>query len=436
MIRFKIALVVLVLLLGLLLRLHNYNIYPQRGASADEYAFAFLGISLIKEKVPTAWSAFPVYKDHLTHLTIRNLYFPIVKPYFDHPPLYGLVVGGWSMVFDQATFEDVDLKTIRLVPIFFSSFSSILVFLLGFRLYDFKTGVWALLIYSTATIFVINGRVVFAENMLTTFMLGTLYLFHVFKKNLTFNKTIILGIICGLTFLTKVVGIVVFLTLLFLFITEKVKPKFVITLTALTSLFVISFILYGTYYNAELFWQVQAYQSDRPIGPETLLYILSTPIIVNKIYLDGWYFLGFTSFFVALLDYKKYKLLLAPFFVYLMLLILSLTQKGEMGWYMIPFFPLMALLSARILIDSLKQKSWFIFAVLLFVGLLQIKHIYEANFGLTPLQFRILIFLIFAPLVLLQLFKKEKAFRVLGSIWFYLLILGTAFLTYSYIHPA
>lgn len=117
-------------------------------------------------------------------------------------------------------------------------------------------------------------------------------------------------------------------------------------------------------------------------------------------------------------------------------MIFSLAKTGEMGWYMIPLFPFMALLSASLLTESLKKNSWFIFLLLLFVGLYEVKFIYENNFGLTGMQFRILIFLIFGPFIIFKLLRKENAFRILGNIWFYLLILGTIFLTYNYIHPA
>ena len=176
MTKIKITLVIFILLLGLILRLHNYSVYPQRGASSDEYTYSFLGISLLTKHIPISWSAFTAYKN-LQHLTIDKLYFPIVYPYFDHPPFAGIIVGGWSILFGQDSFPEVNLKTVRLVPIFLSTVSQILVFLLAWKIFNFKTGVWALLIYSTTTIFAISSRVVFAENVLTPLMLLAIYLF-------------------------------------------------------------------------------------------------------------------------------------------------------------------------------------------------------------------------------------------------------------------
>jgi hypothetical protein len=127
-----------------------------------------------------------------------------------------------------------------------------------------------------------------------------------------------------------------------------------------------------------------------------------------------------------------------PAFVYFMLMVFSINKTGEMGWYIIPLFPFMALFSADLLLESLKKQkqSWFIFLLLIFVGLYEIKYLYGENFGLTSLQFRILLLMLFSPLIILRLLGKNNAFRILGNIWFYLLILGTIFLTFNYVHPA
>ncbi len=433
--KLKIALVVGILLLSLILRLHNYAEYPQRGASSDEYSYTFLGVSLLTKHIPISWSAFPVYK-HTSDLTIRHLYFPIVYPYFDHPPFNGIIVGSWALLNGENTFPKIQLSTIRLVPIVLSTISSVFVFLLGLRFYSYKTAIWALLIYCTTTIFVMNGRVVFAENLLTPLFLGALYCFLRFQKNMTVQKTILLGILSGLGFWTKELGICIFLTLVYLFILGKITPKYLITFCVSSLLFFLAYIAYGYYYDWDVFLKIIHLQSSRNVGPQTLLYITSTPIIVNKFYYDGWYFLGFVSFFLSFSDYRKNRFLLVPAVVYLLLLLFSLTQQGEMGWYLIPLFPFMALFTAHALVDSIQKKNWFIFVFLIFIGLYEITYIYQHHFGLTPLQFRVMMIILFGPLMAVAIFKKEKLFGMLSNFWFYVFIIGNIFLTYTYIHPA
>lgn len=435
MTRLRIFLVTLVLFIGLILKLHNYSIYPQRGATSDEYSYSFLGVSLLTKGVPISWSAVSAYKNR-SDLTIKNLYFPIVYPYFDHPPLNGLLVGSWALLFGQNTFQKIELHTIRLVPIFLSMISSVLVFMLGLRLYNYKTALWALLIYSTTVIFVVNSRVVLAENLLTPILLGAIYMFYSFRKNMTFKKTMVLGTLCGLAFWTKELGIVAFLSMLYLFIFEKIKIKHILVLIITSLFFALLYIFYGAYYDWEVFKAVLSIQSDRVVGPETLLYLTSTPIIINKLYYDGWYFLGFISFFLSFLDYKKHRFVLVPSLFYFLLMIFSLTEKGEMGWYLIPLFPFMALFTANMLVEGLEKRNWGIFLLLIFIGLYQVQYLFRANFGLTPMQFRIILLAMFSPFILFYAFKKEDLFVKLGNAAFYAFIAGNIILAYSYVHPA
>lgn len=431
--KIKILLVVVILLLSFVLRLHNFEKYPQRGATSDEYTYAFLGISLWQTRVPISWSFFPDYK-HRQDITIRGIFFPIVYPYFDHSPLYGLVSGGWLLLHGQNTFEKADLSTIRLVPIFLSGISSVLVFLLALHLFDYQTGIWALLIQVTTTVFVINERVGLAESLLTTLFLMSLLIFLKFKKNITFKKVVILGVLSGLSFWTKELGIIVFLTLLYLFVNEGIKKKLVSTFCAVFLLFIFLYFGYGYYYDFALFLKILSAQGSRGIGPDSILMLLK-PIIINKPFYDGWYFFGFLSLVFCTSDFKKYKLILVPSLLYFLLLVFSLTKHGESGWYLIPLFPFLSIAMAGALLESLKKQNWYIFIFLLFVGLFDLKNLYEVMFGLTSGQFRVFILLFFVPLLFLFILNK-KMYAKLGALWFYLLILANIIITYSYIHPA
>lgn len=433
--KIKLIALVLILFLGVILKFHNYSIYPQRGATSDEYSYSFQGVSLLTKGVPISWSAFTAYKN-LRNLTIDNLYFPIVYPYFDHTPLNGIVTGAWAIAFGEDTFEKIQLKTIRILPIIFSTISSLFLFLIGHKLFGYKTAIWALLIYATTVIFTIQGRVVLAENLITPLLLGSIYGFLKFYKKINLGKTLLLGTLAGLTFWTKELGIVSFLSLLYLFFSERVKIKQTLILTGTFLFFVGLYIAYGIYFDAEVFWKILGMQSGRDIGPDTFLYIFSSPIIVNKFYDDGWYFFGFFAFFASFASYKENKFILVPATAYLLLLLSALTQKGEMGWYIIPLFPFMSLFTAKFLTDQAQKIGFGIFPLLIFVGLYVVKYGYEANFGLTPSQFRISLIILFLPVLLSLAFDKEKFHRFLFNFWFYALIFANALLTYNYVHPA
>lgn len=431
----KKILVIAILVLGLILRLHNYAMYPQRGASSDEYSYSFLGVSLLTRGIPETWSNVSGYKNKYD-LAIRGIYFPMVNPYFDHPPLNGLLVGSWALINGQDTYEKITLEVIRLVPIALSFVSSILLYVLAKRVFGEKTALWALLIFETVTIFVMNQRVVFAENLVTPILLGALCLY--FRKGkLTLTRTVSLAILSGLAIWAKEFGVIVFVSMLYFLIADRVSVRKVMLFGGIFGLFALMYIGYGYAYDGEVFWTIIGTQSDsRRIGPETLMFLFTTPVIVNKVYFDGWYFLGFLSLFLSFLDVKKYRALVAPSFLYLLLLIFSIDKMGEMGWYMIPLFPFMAIAIAAQLRDGIAKRNWYPLLLILFVGFYEIRYLFAANFGLAASQFRIFLFLMLVPPLLTFALKKEKLYAFLSHTWFYLLIAGTALLTFTYIHPA
>lgn len=425
-----------ILLIGFLLRINNYTNEPPRGASSDEYTYSFLGMSILKTGVPTSWSHFPAYSQyaHTQKLTIDHIYFPIVTPYFDHPPLYGVVVGAWAILNGETTFESITLQTIRQVPIFLGMITSLLVYLLALKLYGRKTAIWSLLIYSTATIFVMETRTVFAENLFTPLLLASI-LIVVSVKHVSLKQAILLGIISGLSLWVKELGIVVFLAVFSLLLLQKTKLKMLMVLSVIFVMSGLLYLLYGYLYNWELFRTIVFIQSAREIGPETLHTLFFNPILVNKKYMDGWYLLGFVSFFASFMQFEKNKILLIPSFIYFFLCMFFLTSIAEMGWYMIPLFPFFAIFTAQLLVESIKNNEWYILVASLFIGMFATQYRIEAKYGLTPLTFRLILLVLFVPLFVSSIMKRRKLFEFLSNSWFYLLIFLTILITYRYIHP-
>lgn len=431
----KQVIIGIILFLSFILKLHNYTLYPQRGATSDEYTYSFLGVSLLTKHIPVSWSYFGAYKNR-QDLTINNIYFPIVWPYFDHPPLNGIVVGGWALLFGENSFEKIQISVIRIIPIFLSTVSSFFVYLIARRRYGFRPALWALLIYITVPIFVIQSRLVLAENLLTPMLLFTIYLYDLTQKHIRMTQAMLLGVLSGLSLWTKEVGICVFIMVCILMLIDRIRIRLVSSFIFVFALFFLGYVAYGMYFDRGVFWNVVTTQAARDVGPQTLIYLLSTPIIINKIYYDGWYFLGFISLFTSLLQMKEFKIIIIPAFVYFLLLLLLLTQNAQMGWYLIPLFPFMAIVISRLLTESLQRGNWYVIVMILFVGFSHIQHIYQENFGLTTNYFRLFSMMLLGPIIAAIFLRKERIFQSLGSLYFYSFILGNIYLTYNYIHPA
>lgn len=428
-------LVFAILVLGLVLRLHNYDKYPQRGATSDEYTYSFLGLSLLTKGYPSSWSHFGAYKDR-EDLTIGGIYFPIVKPYFDHPPLFGLIVASIALFKGEDTFEKIKLSTIRLVPIVLSMLSTVLIFLLAYYLYQAPIALWAMAIYSTATLFVIHGRVVLAENLLSVLFLLALYLYVRWRKKFTWMRSISVGIICGLSLWTKEAGITVYLSLLVLATIQKTTGPFRRIISLVTVLSIAIYALYGWTYDWQTFITIVTTQSVRDIGPATLYYLLSTPIIVNKIYYDGWYFFGFLSLAYLLMRWQKHVILIVPTLIYFFFLLVTLTQNQQIGWYAIPLYPLMAIANTVFLEESKINRSWSIYLFLLIVGISKIQLLYEVNFGLTPTAYRLLFLLLIGPHAVAIIFQKFRLRNILTDIYVSIFIFLSVYQTYFYVHPS
>src|SRR3989304_5421988 len=82
--------ILVVLILGFFLRSNNLYAWPRKGATFDEYAWTWQGINLIKNGIPISWSPHPQYTDKKL-VIYQDTAFYVVKPYLEHPPVFGLV---------------------------------------------------------------------------------------------------------------------------------------------------------------------------------------------------------------------------------------------------------------------------------------------------------------------------------------------------------
>jgi hypothetical protein len=251
-----------------------------------------------------------------------------------------------------------------------------------------------------------------------------------FEKKLTSRRLVVLGLLAGLSFLTQVISSALFAAIFFLLLLKKIKVKGLLAFSIPFFICVALYFLYGAYFGWDTFVKINLLQGARPIGPLTFWYIFSTPIIINKVYFDGWYLFGFLSLLLYFFSSKDWLTRLLPLF-YLLFLLVTLTERGQSGWYIIPLFPFMALSFAKSIVDSIRAKSLFYIVFLLFAGLYEL-HI----LNLSSLLYRFAIFLLFGPFLLSLLPKGSLWYRAISYVLLVLLLLGNAFITWHYVHPA
>ncbi|MGA3184503.1 MAG: glycosyltransferase family 39 protein [Candidatus Dormibacteria bacterium] len=193
------------LIAGLALRLHGYVSYPRFGANEDEVAWAWLGQSLWLYHWPASWSYLPEHLPVTAVATSQGVYLPWVSPWLDHPPLFGLLVGGVALLAGEHTPAEVGPSAIRLVPILLSILSGWLLYVLAVRHVGRATALVGLAVFCLSPWMISASRLVESEWLLAPMLLGVLVL----ASHRGRLPTALLLVLCVLAPLVKVPGIIV-----------------------------------------------------------------------------------------------------------------------------------------------------------------------------------------------------------------------------------
>ena len=224
--KFRFLLLVLILVLGFFLRQDKIDTWPRLGATFDEYAWVWQGISLIQNHVPISWSPLAPYTNR-QNVIYQKTHFFIVKPYLEHPPLFGLVAGSYALLNGVKNMYSVDIQHIRGLALLLGVLSIFILYIFAAEVYDYKIGLLSALIYATVPTIVIGSRIVQNENFFIPFFLLALFLISKFIK--TDNPWFRNGaaVVCGLLSLAKVPWLAAaFAVVLIFFYLKRYKDAF------------------------------------------------------------------------------------------------------------------------------------------------------------------------------------------------------------------
>ena len=407
-------LIIAVLVLGLFLRNNNYQDFPVSGETQDEIAWSMLGSSIIQTGKPSSWSWFDAYKDE--YIVKEFKYFNqkneesnyrLVSPALDHPPLFALIPGIFHNL--QSSWDQIpSIKLIRLPMIFIGTLNLYLLYLLASKIFkDKKTIYLAALIYATLPIFIFGSRLVVAENLIITWLLLTINLIHSSLK----SKNLLLAIISSLAIFTKVSGIVIPLSIIFYGLQKKQKQT---TKAGMLGILigVASYLLYGALVNWQLFLAVNLAQSSRSLGLATIVSRLFLhPAVIERLFFDGWIFIGFFSIVFWLLTNPKKFTFIRTFTVLHLAFIASTTGEQTIhGWYDYPLYPLISLSIAWFLQFIYQSKNYWLtwFTWILLLPTIRLALIFTDHYTqLSNLTLRAIMALGAIPITL-SLFKKDK----------------------------
>ena len=377
---FLIALI-LIISLGNFLRFKNYAVIPHPGETADEYGFAWAGLSLIKEGIPESWSgvesvtrakgsaAIPYKNIEKEKINVDNIYdneptrppFSIAKPWFDKPPGFALLVGGYSYLKGAREYIQTGVGIIRRPMVRLAVLTTVLLFILATRLFSKWVGLLSALLYSVVPTAVISSRLAMAENGYIPIFLGALILMDYYLKKKKEIYLTLAAILAALAILFKLSGISVLLSLLLVLALyhpkkdklKKLTKTFLIGISGL-----IAFFVYGAIIDWKVFMDVFVAQSNLFYGAGAD--ILFSVIIRNSIadfFTSGWILLGWISaFIISFSEWKKERgstIITIALMSYL-IVFLFFGSEGY-GWYRFPFIPFLIISISR-LVERLYLK--------------------------------------------------------------------------------
>lgn len=428
-----IGLLIAILGLGLFLRHNNFRTIPRHGATFDEFAWTWLGINLIQKAEPVSWSPHGQYKER-THLIYQGAAFFIVRPYLEHPPLFGLVAGGFTLLNGARDMYDVTLAKMRPLALILGVFSIFMLFLLTRELYGKTIAIVTSLIYATMPTVVIGSRIVQNENFLITFWLLSLFLIVRYLKTGQKRLRNIAAVIAGLLSLAKVPWLVVGLSLsMILSYRGKWRDAVLVSLTT-TSIFSI-FILYGIYFDKDLFFSLWGLQLARyDINFSGFFSIFTTPLLIDRYYLDGWILFGWLAMMFLLKDIKKHALVIIPFITYLVLYIFAIPNEPAHGWYRYPFIPFLMISTAIVLKEEISKISFVSLLFIFVVGLSLLFNTWQQVFGFSFIVYRLFIVIAALSIMVPLWFKKyENMAKPIMILWISLFLILNVFAVLIYI---
>jgi 4-amino-4-deoxy-L-arabinose transferase-like glycosyltransferase len=327
--------VVVIVLVAAYLRGRGYAQSPP--LNADEYDWAWTGLSLLQQHVPTGWTDLWAAYGHWVSFEWQGNEYPLVTPYLDHPPLFSILVGGVAWIAGERELTDVSLSVIRLVPIGLS----LVVLVLAYRLAQATVGIWpaliAILLLAFSPAAITLARVTESEALLTVWLFTALLALNRLQKRPTDRYAIVLLVIsCVAAPLTKVPGIAVgFAAAVAMYSWRRPRLALMAGIAAFAG--IVLFAAYGALLDFGLFLNIWSAQADRHTGFSAGYELLRGGLA------DWCWGLGIVGLSVlAARGGSAARLVVWPVLAYVVVITLTANADlaGRYDWYRIPIYPL------------------------------------------------------------------------------------------------
>ena len=377
----RLVLFLALLVLALFLRRHDLAEYPAQYQTFDEYHYLCVGLSLLHEGRPTAWSPLSSYLS--CGVTPRKVHIlggarvSMVCPALDHPPLFSLVAGAFAQltgarrVFvpqpEGGLFPlwDVDLGRARHLSLLLFAFSLFFLFEIARRAFSFDVACVAALFYGVIAHVVFQSRLIVTENLTTPLFLLNLYYLQRYVDGRStragFGAATIVStaaaLLCKLVAVSQAAA-VVYLLFLYRRRRDVVYPVVGVALGAAL------YLAYGWWQGWDVFWAVLSGQAGRFYGFNALVRIVTDPAVVHTPNLSYLLLLGWIALFGAVL-YRRGTMILAAPLLYLLGFVFFASLPAIYGWHIVPFYPFLCLALALLVVNVYRRCRPVEFAALM-----------------------------------------------------------------------
>ena len=419
-----------VLVLALSFRLFDSDVMPQYLENGDELFALWNGWSILHDGTPRGWTLWPdAYGNQPITMTLISMHgneWHVIEPYFEHPPLLHVLVGGAAMLGGATHWSHARLADGRMVPVLLSTLTCWLVMLIARRtdrsaLRPSPAPWFAGLIYAVLPTIAIQSRSIKEEAILTPLIAGCVLAFLRWRDDGHRTPDAVLAAsLAGMCMLAKVTGFAVVAALVGLFIYERqiregVRAGFIGV--GFASLFPI----FGALINWPVFLETQRLQGGRPTHFNLFLRFFDDGMINMTLIGRGWLlFLWLATMATAFARPRRdtIALYLVPLF-YLAAIGLG-SGNWTYGWYITPVIPYLVIGAGRFLADLWREGDFVRGTVFSLTGLM-----YGFNFLLDPnhakqgsswpeirLHVTFLLAAMLTPYALSSIFRKPRIGRV------------------------
>jgi PA14 domain-containing protein/dolichyl-phosphate-mannose-protein mannosyltransferase len=346
-----------IVVLGAVLRFHQYDVIPFHHETADEYQHGWEGWTLLHEGIPAAWTFYPQSypAENITPFRWYGDSYYLARPYFDHPPGFSLLVGASCTMMGAGRMLDCTLHRMRGVPILFGLLTIVLVGWTGWRFFpDRSVGTMAALLYATLPTIVLGNRLVKAENALAPLLLAqVLWLERYLRTN---SRRELLKAAAGgaASLWIKATGIAAPLSAILL-LARHGRGRAVSLIGVAAAAAMALYLAYGALFGWGLFASVMSLQASKRVAVRTLLDLAGISRVVELQFGSGWYL--WLAIAVAWMALGKHRALLVPAAVYFSVLALTADTRGVFGWYRLPLYPFLCLAGGLFLTEWWRDKD-------------------------------------------------------------------------------